>query len=126
MKHGKATWDEALHSVAVMRLIDMLVLAAIGGIGIIRLGLPSSWIWVTIMAGGALLLATAHFLPVIRRIPFVAKHAAYFNLQILSFKGIAIIALITLSWILEAGVIYAVSRMMSLQPGCSPLCGRIA
>jgi uncharacterized membrane protein YbhN (UPF0104 family) len=121
MKHGKATWDESLHSVAVMRLIDMLVLAAIGGIGIIRLGLPSSWIWVTVMAGGAIFLATAHFLPVIRRIPFVAKHAAYFNLQILSPKGFVIILLITWSWILEAGVIYAVARMMGLQPGAISL-----
>ncbi|MBP1963915.1 lysylphosphatidylglycerol synthase transmembrane domain-containing protein [Paenibacillus aceris] len=121
MKHGKASWDEALHSVAVMRLIDMLVLAAIGGVGIIRLGLPSSWMWVTVLAGGAVLLATAHFLPLIRKIPFVAKHAAYFHLQILSLKGTAIMALITLSWILEAGVIYAVARMMGLQPGAISL-----
>ncbi|BFT76045.1 YbhN family protein [Paenibacillus sp. P36] len=121
MKHGKATWDEAFHSVAVMRLIDMLVLAVIGGIGIIRLGLPSSWIWVTVMTGGAIFLAIAHFLPVIRRMPFVAKHAAYFNLQILSLKGGAIIGLITLSWVLEAGVIHAVVRMVSLQPGAISL-----
>ncbi|SDO04216.1 hypothetical protein SAMN04487897_107170 [Paenibacillus sp. yr247] len=117
MKYGGKSWEEAFHSVAVMRLLDMLVLAGIGGIGIVRLGLPSSWIWVTVLAGGTLILATAHYLPVIRKIPFVAKHSAYFHLKMLSGKGGVIIGLISLSWVLEAGVIFAVVRMIGLQLG---------
>ena len=87
MKDGGKSWEDALHSVAVMRLLDMLVLAGIGGIGIVRMGLPSSWIWVTLLACGTVILATAHYLPVIRKIPFVVKHSAYFQMKMLSGKG---------------------------------------
>ncbi|MDQ0891714.1 uncharacterized membrane protein YbhN (UPF0104 family) [Paenibacillus sp. V4I9] len=114
---GENRGKKRSHSVAVMRLLDMLVLAGIGGIGIIRLGLPSSWIWVTVLAGGTVILATAHYLPVIRKIPFIAKHSAYFHLKMLSRKGAIIIGLIAISWILEAGVIFAVARMIGLQLG---------
>lgn len=117
MKNGGKSWADALHSVAVMRLLDMLVLASIGGVGIVRLGLPSSWIWVTVLAGGTVLLASAHYLPFIRKIPFVAKHSSYFHLNLFSGKGIVIIGLITLSWVLEAGVIFAVAHMIGLQVG---------
>lgn len=117
MKHGGKSWEDALHSVAVMRLLDMLVLTGIGGIGIVRLGLPSSWIWVTVLAGGTVILATAHYLPLIRKIPFAAKHSANFHLKMLSGKGLVMIGLITLSWVMEAGVIFAVVHMIGIELG---------
>ena len=64
-----------------------------------------------------MILATAHYLPVIRKIPFVVKHSAYFQLKMLSGKGLVILSLITLSWVLEAGVIFAVVQMIGLQLG---------
>ncbi|WP_189017473.1 lysylphosphatidylglycerol synthase transmembrane domain-containing protein [Paenibacillus marchantiophytorum] len=121
MKYGGKSWEEAVHSVAVMRLLDMLILAGIGGIGIVRMGLPSSWIWVTLLACSTVMLATAHYLPVIRKFPFVVKHSAYFQLKMLSGKGLVILGLITLSWVLEAGVIFAVVQMIGLQLGSMAL-----
>lgn len=115
MKNGRKSWEDALHSVAVMRLLDMLVLGVIGGIGIVRMGLPSSWMWVTLLASGTAILATAHYLPMIRKFPFVVKHSAYFHLKMLSGKGLAILGLITFSWVLEAGVIFAVSQIINVQ-----------
>ncbi|CAN7230487.1 lysylphosphatidylglycerol synthase transmembrane domain-containing protein [Paenibacillus sp. LjRoot153] len=115
MKNGGKSWEDAIHSVAVMRLLDMLVLAGIGGIGIVRMGLPSSWMWVTLLASGTVILATAHYLPLIRRIPAVVKHTSYFQLQMFSVKGLVILGLITFSWVLEAGVIYAVIHIIGVQ-----------
>jgi uncharacterized membrane protein YbhN (UPF0104 family) len=117
MKNGGKSWEDALHSVAVMRLLDMLVLAGIGGIGIVRMGLPSSWMWVTLLVSGTAILATAHYLPVIRKFPFVVKHSVYFHLKMLSGKGLGILGLITFSWVLEAGVILAVTQIINLQLG---------
>lgn len=117
MKNGGKSWEDALHSVAVMRLLDILVLAGIGGIGIVRMGLPFSWIWVILLASGTVILATAHYLPVIRRIPLVVKHSANFQMKMLSGKGLIILSLITLSWVLEAGVIFAVAQIIGLQLG---------
>ncbi|MBD0382149.1 lysylphosphatidylglycerol synthase transmembrane domain-containing protein [Paenibacillus sedimenti] len=115
MKHSGKSWDEALHSVAVMRLLDMLVLGAIGGIGIISLGLPGSWVWISLLAIGTLLLAIARYVPAIQKIPFLLKHAAYFHMKMLSSKGLLIVGLVTLSWVLEAGVIYAIAHIFTLQ-----------
>lgn len=121
MKHSGKSWDEALHSVAVMRIMDMLVLGGIGGVGIVWLGLPSSWLWISTLAGGTMLLAIARYLPWIRKMPFVRKHSVYFHTRMLSGKGLFLVGLVGLSWILEAGVIYAVARLLSLQLGGASL-----
>jgi uncharacterized membrane protein YbhN (UPF0104 family) len=64
-----------------------------------------------------MVFATAHYLPVIRKFPFIAKHSAYFHLKMLSRKGVIIIGLIALSWVLETGVIFAVVHIIGIQLG---------
>ncbi|MFK7694615.1 lysylphosphatidylglycerol synthase transmembrane domain-containing protein [Paenibacillus sp. HJGM_3] len=121
MKQAGQRWDEALHSVGIMRLLDMAVLGLIGGTGIILLGLPTSWWGFAALAGLLALVAVARFLPWLSRLPFVRKHSDYFRTRMMSARGVAIFALVALSWLLEAGVIYGVARILAIPLGGAPL-----
>ncbi|WP_028609268.1 lysylphosphatidylglycerol synthase transmembrane domain-containing protein [Paenibacillus harenae] len=120
-KMANKTWDEALYSVTVMRLLDMLVLCLYAGAGIVWLGLPSSWLWVAVLLAAAVLLAVCFKLPVIKKIPLIQKHLAHFKATMLSGKGLFIMAALAVSWILEAGVIFGISSILGLNLGAVPL-----
>jgi uncharacterized membrane protein YbhN (UPF0104 family) len=120
-KMADKTWDEALHSVTVMRLFDMLTLCFYAGAGILWLGLPSSWIGVAFLLAAMLLLAVLYKLPAIKKMPILHKHLAYFKATMLSVKGMFIMAAIAVSWVLEAGVIYGISSILGLNLGAVPL-----
>lgn len=114
MQRGNRTWDEALHSVGAMRLLDMLVLAAFAGVGIVRLGLPASWMWLAVLAFAVLALAAGYKLPALSRLPFLRKHLAHAHGILLSPSGAAIVLLVAASWLLEAGVLYGIMRVLAL------------
>jgi uncharacterized membrane protein YbhN (UPF0104 family) len=121
VKAARQPWDEALHSVAIMRFLDMLVLGLIAGCGIVWIGLPASWMWITAMLAGAAMLTILYKLPGARAIPFIGKHLKMVNETMLSGKGLFIFAAVALSWVLEAGVIYGIARLSSLSAGVGPL-----
>jgi len=121
MKTAHKTWDEALHSVTVMRLLDMLTLCLYAGVGILMLGLPSSWLWVALLLAAAVLLAAIYKLPVLKKMPLIQKHLAHFKAAMLSGKGLFILAAIAVSWILEAGIIYGIASILELQLGAASL-----
>lgn len=121
MKTANKTWDEALHSVTIMRLLDMLTLCLYAGFGILWLGLPSSWLWVAVLPAAAVLLAVIYRLPFIRKMPFIQKHLTHLRATMLSGKGLFIMSAVAVSWVLEAGVIYGIAYILGLQLGAVPL-----
>ena len=128
-------WDDALHSVAIMRLLDMVSLLLIGSVGAVILGLEASHEWI-IIAIGSMLLILLFFL-IVRNIymnkrdkwsvlnnfrvqatlAFAKRHLVRFGLIIRSPRGVIIIALTFVSWIMEGTVVYGVIRAMHLQVG---------
>ncbi|MBO9610406.1 MAG: flippase-like domain-containing protein [Paenibacillaceae bacterium] len=114
MQRGRRTWDEALHSVGAMRLLDMLILAAFAGVGIVQLGLSASWLWLAVLAAAVLALAAGYRLPALSRLSFLRKHLSHAHGVLLSPSGAAIALLVAASWLLEAGVLYGVMRALSL------------
>jgi len=50
-KEKDVQWDESLHSVVVMRSLDLLVLAAYAGIGVFWMGLAYAWTTLFLVAG---------------------------------------------------------------------------
>ncbi|WP_373232057.1 lysylphosphatidylglycerol synthase transmembrane domain-containing protein [Cohnella sp.] len=121
MKNARKTWDEALHSVAIMRLMDMLVLGVISLIGVLWIGLSASWAWILILIMGFIVSVVAIKLTPLHRIPFVQRHWAHFKSTMFSGKGLFVMVCITVSWMLEAAVIYGIARMMELNLGAVSL-----
>jgi uncharacterized membrane protein YbhN (UPF0104 family) len=117
MKTARKPWDEALHSVAVMRLMDMFVLGIISLIGVLWIGLSASWAWIIILLTGIIVLVVVFKLTPFHRIAFVQKHGAHFKSTMLSGKGLFVMVFITVSWMLEAAVIYGIARITELNLG---------
>ncbi|MFC5703960.1 lysylphosphatidylglycerol synthase transmembrane domain-containing protein [Cohnella faecalis] len=121
MKASRKKWDEALHSVAVMRLLDLLVLGTISSAGMLLLGLTVSW--TAMIAAAVLILAaivTVKLLPE-RKTAFLRKHARTVKAVALSRDGPYIVALTTLSWVLEAVILFGVIRLSGFHFGALSL-----
>lgn len=111
MKRARMKWDNALHSVVMMRLADMLVLGLISALGMLCLGLKMSWLAVAAAAAVALAAGAALRLTPLRRWSFAHRHAAQLKAIVLSRRGPYIIALVAASWILEAAVLFGIAHM---------------
>ncbi len=110
---GKVAWKTALQSVVVMRLLDLLILGLIAIIGILYLGLSLSYLFLTmVLIGGGLLLGLLLLKEKWRNMLLV--HIRQIISILFSAKGIIIFTLITVSWCLEAVVIFAVTTEFSL------------
>lgn len=121
MRNSRNTWDEAVHSVAIMRLIDMFVLGAVSVIGVLSIGLLASWTWIFLLFLGIVFLLILLRLTPIHRKPFVQKHWLHFKSIMLSRRGLRVLMLISVSWILEAGVIYGIAVISKLGLGAISL-----
>lgn len=115
MKAAGKPWDIALHSVAAMRLIDLSVLGAISVAGMLGLGLAVSWIAVVAVVLVALLAAAFVKLVAVRRWPFARRHYERFADALGSGRGLRILGLVALSWLLEAAVLNGVVRLCGLR-----------
>ncbi|WP_165822638.1 lysylphosphatidylglycerol synthase transmembrane domain-containing protein [Paenibacillus montanisoli] len=119
-------WEDALHSVAIMRLLDMVSLLLIGSIGATLLGLSvsvSPWIQVALGLGAAGgLLAVSMY---IRRMkteggkanPLIAviqRHGERLSTTIGSRRGVGIAVLTLGSWVLEGAVVFGVVHVLHL------------
>lgn len=121
MKTARKSWDDALHSVAVMRLLDVLVLGVISCMGVLWIGLSASWAWIILIITGIMVSVVLLKLTPLRNMAFVQKHWAYFKSIMLSGKGVFVMVCVTVSWMLEAAVIYGVARIMVLNLGAASL-----
>jgi uncharacterized membrane protein YbhN (UPF0104 family) len=115
MKEKEISWDESLHSVIVMRSLDLLVLGLLAGLGSLLVGFSISWnysIILLLLTGMAGALA---FIWIRRRnLSFFSKHLSIMKLAFSTRKGIWIGALILLSWLLEAVVVLGVSHAINV------------
>ncbi|WP_127580360.1 lysylphosphatidylglycerol synthase transmembrane domain-containing protein [Paenibacillus koleovorans] len=117
MKAASARWDRALHSVAAMRALDMLMLGTIACGGLLWLGLPASWVKTVVLLAAGVALLALYRLPAVRRLPFIGAHLTMLHETMLSAKGLLIVLAVAVSWVLEAGVLYGIAKLASLELG---------
>lgn len=121
-KLEKKPWDEALHTVGILRLMDISVLLLFGACGIAVLGVawePAAG-WAAIVAGAALLPVAFGGLAIARRrgIPFAGRQ--WTLLRKLRGPGALYAWLLTAaSWVLEGAVPFCV--LIALQTPVHPL-----
>lgn len=120
-------WDDALHSVAAMRVLDMASLLLIGSVGALMLGLEASPWYGVVLGLGVLAAAAAWFgLEGLRRggrrkcgrleglSDLVLRHYEHLRTTLSSRRG-AMAALLTFAcWLLEGTVVYGVARALGL------------
>ncbi|WP_219834449.1 lysylphosphatidylglycerol synthase transmembrane domain-containing protein [Paenibacillus sp. R14(2021)] len=119
-------WDDALHSVAAMRVLDMASLLLIGSAGAFVLGIEASPWYLALLAAGVLVAALGWLgLEQLRKqqaagaknrgaLGFVLHHYEHLRLTLASGKG-TIAALLTLAcWLLEGSVVYGVTRALGM------------
>jgi uncharacterized membrane protein YbhN (UPF0104 family) len=105
--------DEITHSVVVMRVFDLLTVLLFSAIGLIvitkslALELPIAWVGILLLFSILLLFMVKKYKPVI-----VMKHIRIFIDALSNRYGIILILAIVLSWILEASVVYFVTRLI--------------
>ncbi|GEN32662.1 lysylphosphatidylglycerol synthase transmembrane domain-containing protein [Aneurinibacillus danicus] len=110
------TWDEAAHSVVVLRLLDMLVLGAIAATGMLALGLALStaFFWFFLAASVAGCGAVYMWLRT-KPYAFWEKHLRLLQSGLAGSGGILVIGTTFVSWLLEAWVVVGVIRAINLE-----------
>ncbi|NBD26768.1 lysylphosphatidylglycerol synthase transmembrane domain-containing protein [Paenibacillus glycinis] len=120
-------WDDALHSVAAMRVLDMASLLLIGSAGALMLGLETSPRYGVVLGMGVLAAGAAWFgLERLRRgggrrrgrmealSGLALRHYEHLRTTLASGRG-AMAALLTFAcWLLEGAVVYGVARALGL------------
>ncbi|WP_169306675.1 lysylphosphatidylglycerol synthase transmembrane domain-containing protein [Cohnella pontilimi] len=113
-KLERRSWDEALHTVGVMRMMDISVLLAFGACGLAVWGIPwepdNGWRIVAVSAAALLLLIVGIGFAAKRGRAFAARHWSLLR-SLLTIRAGAAWLLTACSWILEGavpfGVLYA-------------------
>ncbi len=119
-------WEDALHSVAIMRLLDMASLMLIGSTGAVIAGLSvSAWVPAVPAAGAAVGLAVAMIYigwrkkgrfrdagKMNRLHELLQRHGKRLWMTIGSRKGAGIAMLTLGSWVLEGAVVYGVVQVL--------------
>lgn len=111
MKKARMRWDNALHSVVMMRVADMLVLGTISALGMLWLGMTMSWLAVAAAAAAALVAAAVLRFTPMRRWTFAHRHIAQLKAVARSRQGLYILLLVAASWILEAAILFGIAHM---------------
>ncbi|WP_337099729.1 lysylphosphatidylglycerol synthase transmembrane domain-containing protein [Paenibacillus sp. YIM B09110] len=117
MKKTSMRWDNALHSVVIMRLADMLVLGVISGLGMLWLGMTMSWLAVAAAAAALLAAGAALRFTPMRRWTFAERHITQLKAIVLSRQGPYILSLIAASWVLEAAILFGIAHMGGIEIG---------
>jgi glycosyltransferase AglD len=112
-KQQNVTADEALHSVAVLRMLDMLVLLVFAGCGVyFYFGAISFHTNVMILLG-LCGIGMVFFLLFWKRKPgFVTKHINMMRRALLGRNSLYINGAVILSWIFEAIVVYEMAKIV--------------
>jgi hypothetical protein len=108
-------WEESLHSVLVMRLMDLIVLGFMAGAGAMVFGFYLSmdlfWLMLaSIILGGAML----HLLSRTTKGNLIKKHLRMIKQAFNGPQGFKIVVFVILSWLLEAVVLLGVSATSGL------------
>lgn len=115
-KKGKMTWDEVLNSVIFVRIVDIVILGFIAGVGTVLLGIPVTLRWsvlVTILFILFVVLLLCIFTG-IRKFYYLGKHLKIIKTAFAGTNGIIIFAQSLISWLLEASVIFFLTMALSL------------
>lgn len=111
--HNQLTisWDKSLNSVVVMRILDLISLGFIAGIGIVYYLGNTKLLWLVI---------SSVFILALVLVIFKGKYSAnkwvgqlnYISRQLMNGKGLVIFLAIFFSWILEGFVVFSVSEII--------------
>jgi glycosyltransferase AglD len=104
-RDGSVTKEEAIHSVIVLRLLDLICLVVIAFLGLVTLradfSIPFWAISIGVLAFAVFLFTFFTFFPT-----FTKRHLSLLSQAFLGKRGLMIISLTFLSWMLEAGILY--------------------
>lgn len=119
-KRGSVSWDEALHSVVVLRSLDLLSLGGIAAAGALLLGLqwPVERYVLYLAAVGIAAVAAAGLIWMKRysnRGDFLKRHLQMAGKVIAGKRGWLIIFLTLASWILEGAVVFGAAMFLKAE-----------
>lgn len=109
------TWDIAMHSVVVMRILDLICLGFFSFLGALLLSVSLSYSFflkliIFLIIGGLVVLCS-----IIKLKPSIfRKHISLLKEALFHKKGSVIISLVVLSWGLEAMVVFSIVQAISL------------
>lgn len=110
-KQKEVKWDEALHSVVIMRVLDVLCLVILSGLGAFWLGIQiSGFAFFSLLA--FFIIGVVAVLYVLRRKwehPLFQRHKQLMYSFICTSNSLFILSLILLSWVLEAVIIFGIA-----------------
>ncbi|MEW9672374.1 lysylphosphatidylglycerol synthase transmembrane domain-containing protein [Ammoniphilus sp. 3BR4] len=109
-RENNLSWDLAAHSVAVMRLLDLLSLGLFCSIGILywRDWDPNDF--VVFIAMVALLVIALWRSKGLERVPMIHRHVNLLKTTLISLSGLYMYGLVLMSWLLEAIVVFGVTQ----------------
>jgi uncharacterized membrane protein YbhN (UPF0104 family) len=120
---GRLSWDEALHSVAALRSLDLLTLGAFAASGAVYYGqgdaLELRWYAVAAcaaaIAAGIVIWAGPRLR--LKAASFIGKHGGMARSVLTGRRGWAILLLTAASWTLEGAVVYGAAQVLGIQLG---------
>ncbi|MGD8191268.1 lysylphosphatidylglycerol synthase transmembrane domain-containing protein [Brevibacillus ginsengisoli] len=111
-----ASWDEAAHSVIVLRSLDVLTLGLFSGIGVLVIGLRVSWFaMIGFVLGIMLVIGLVYFLSKQKLSGFLHKHVRLMKQAMSGTSGVMIVSLTAISWLLEAFVVIGVAHALKIK-----------
>jgi uncharacterized membrane protein YbhN (UPF0104 family) len=114
-KQKTVTWDTAMHSVVVMRVLDLLCLGSFSLIGALLLSVSLSYTFfltlsVALISGGIVVLIVVKK----KMHSFYSKHMNLLKEAFLQKKPFILVSLVFLSWVLEAAVLYSTVQALQM------------
>ncbi len=115
VKRDAVAWDEATHSVVVLRLLDMFVLGGMAAAGILALGLSLSTLVFWLALGGAVIAGGLIYIGLrAKKYRFWKKHFRLLRNGFAGADGVLIAGATLVSWLLEAWVVVGVLRALRM------------
>jgi hypothetical protein len=115
-KEKQVHWDEAVHSVLVMRLLDYLVLGFFAGAGSLWLGINTSWnVMFWILFAGGFFIIVLYVLGIRRNKGFFEKHFQILKEAFSGKKGWVISLSVAVSWVAESFVVIGVTQALLIK-----------
>lgn len=103
-------WDVAVHSVVVMRLLDLLILGSFCLLGIIYWKDPDPQDFAIFAAMVAIFGIVLWRSKQLKRIPMIHRHVQMLKSTIMCSAGVYMLGLVLISWVLEAIVVLGVTQ----------------
>jgi uncharacterized membrane protein YbhN (UPF0104 family) len=114
-KQKDMTWDTAMHSVVVMRVLDLLCLGLFSFIGALLLSVSLSYSLLLILLVGFVMGGILALMFVRKRMhTFYIKHMNLLKDSFFHKRAIIIVSFVLVSWVLEAVVLYSTVQAIQL------------